>query len=325
MRTIWSVLAIALAVSALVLWLREDRPSASVPRVVAADLAPAPAITVDHGDEDRRAPDADSRGEEPPAVAATPTSAAAWDNLYRSSTDYFAFVQGAAAAAASGDGRAQWLLSKALMECQLELVTAQEVAAGRLPGHLAATPRAQRCQRFKNSHPLDGLGLPEDAKSFAYWRDQALASKDPNAVMLRAAKAASSLGSDTDAATKVDLHRQILEDLLIVVESREPEAILTLTSLYMNPHVARDDLQWVSWALAACDLGYDCTLPLPAARDECGASGLCTSVTTVGDMIQRSPKFASNNAEIYAAAQEIASLVRAGNWEPLQAYLALRP
>jgi hypothetical protein len=325
MKARWSVFAFVLAVSGtgLILWLGENRPANSPSRVM-PDAVPAAPTTVERTDNGLGAPDVRPR-EEPLVVTAMPSSFPAWDDLYRSSTDYFSFVQAAAPAAIAGDGEAQWLLSKALMECQLEGVTAQEVRAGRLPGHLATTPRAQRCQRFRDADPLESFDLPEDASSFAYWRNQALASQNPNAVMLRAAKVASGLHSDTSAATKAELHRQVLEDLRIVVESQEPEAILTLTSLYMNPNVARDDLQWVSWAVAACDLGYDCTQPMPAARDECAASGLCSAVTTVGDMIQRHPKLASNGAEIYAAAQDIAQHVRAQNWDSLEAHLKLRP
>ncbi len=102
-------------------------------------------------------------------------------------------------------------------------------------------PNARRCERFKDGHPLDSFRLPEDAKAFAYWRDQALAAKDANAVMLRAIETAARLRSDAPPDLKSELRRGILADIRIVVDSQEPEVLLSIATLYMDPNVARDD------------------------------------------------------------------------------------
>jgi hypothetical protein len=239
------------------------------------------------------------------------------DEVYRKSEDYFSFVQAIAPAAISGDGRAQWLLSRALFSCELHMRTRQDVVEH--DPNAMATLRFRRCERFAEGHPLDAFELPAEAKSYSYWSEQALISRDPIATVARAVANAVRVGSD--ASANKDLRAAIRDDIRVVVASRDAEAILGIAGVYMQPEVARNQSQGPAWAYAACELGYDCSQPFPAVREDCASTGICSAITSVRDVIQA----AGNFDKVYSQGLAIADQVRLGDWEGLQPYLEMKP
>lgn len=248
-----------------------------------------------------------------------------WDDRYRGE-DLFSFVHSAAVAAMKGDARGAWLLSLVLTDCKMALLWADRRDPA-LRGSLAEQPvddlKLQRCEGFRAAHPLDGLELPEEARSPKYWRELAIAGGDGRAVASRAVVVASALTDDMDAATKASQLALIMDDLHVAVASKDAEAIAALANVFFQPNVSRDPWQGEAWLLAACELGYDCSQTNPSLRHACVESRTCDG-STLADEIRRSGN-PGDFAAAYAAAQDIAYNVRQGSWQGLQPYLAMKP
>lgn len=253
--------------------------------------------------------------------AAALTDSANWDARYRTE-DLFSFAQSAALEALKGDGRAAWLLSLTLVECKVLLVSADQRDPG-LRGSLAELPAGdvQRCERFRTGHPLDGLELPEEARLPGYWRDLAIAAGDGRAVVSRAVRVAAQVSDDMDATARASYRQSILDDLRVATMSKDPEAIATLSAVFLQPSISHDHLQSAAWILAACELGYDCSETNPSRGHVCVQRGTCNGTTLVDEI--RSSVSASDFAKAYAASQDIAYNVRNGNWDALQRHLAM--
>jgi hypothetical protein len=254
------------------------------------------------------------------------TDAAEWDQRYRTE-ELFSFAQSAAVAAMSGDGRAAWLLSLVLPECKVLLLSADRrdpALRGSLAERRLDDLKIQRCEGFRAAHPLDGLGLPEEANVPRYWRELAIAAGDGRAVAYRAVvELAAAVSDDMDAATRASYRAMILDDLRVAVASKDPEAIATLANVFFQPNVSPGAQQGVAWLLAACELGYDCSQTNPSQGNACVQSGTCDG-STLADGFRHSVS-AAEFAKAYAAGQDIAYNVGTGNWEGLQPYLVMRP
>jgi hypothetical protein len=223
----------------------------------------------------------------------------------------------------NGDGRAGWLLSLVLVDCKVLLDTADRrdpALRGTLAEDRLDDSKIQRCEGFRAAHPLDGL--PDEAKRPSYWRELAIAAGDGRAVAYRAVvERATRVNNDMDSATKASYRSLILDDLRVAVATKDPEAIATLANVFFQPKVSRDPRRGVAWLIAACELGYDCSMTNPALRSACARSGTCGG-TTLTDGFRQSVTPAEF-AKMYAAAQDIAYNVRQGNWDALQQYLAM--
>jgi len=303
------VAAVAIVVAAFV-WSRSEVAIAPHPK--ANDVAPiAPSAS---------APLATSI--ERPAPAAEQEDAGAkapredWNQRYLVADDFFAFVEAAAPAAMAGDARAQYLISRALLHCRLELIAEKQ------PPLPYATPNPRRfCTRFHEGHPLDAFGVPEEAKSFVYWRETALAHGDALAVIADALTTFGKYEAARDQATKEQLRQQFLAGIRVVVESRDPEAVMDISSFVLQQPNPDEPWGFVSWFVAACELGLDCSKPPPAMARYCATSRSCyMGLQTVTDMIQ----MVGYPNEVYVAGQDIAYKIKSGDWEGLQPHLPLR-
>lgn len=235
-----------------------------------------------------------------------------WNERYLATDDYFAFIATAASAAIGGDARAQYLISQALLYCQVA------VRAGNEPRPYASPHALRPCERFHTGHPLDTFDLPAEARSFTHWRDQALANGDALAVVADAHRTFGKYEAERDPATKAQLREQVLAGIRVVVESRDPEAIMTV-AVFAQRRPTDGLTRWASWLVAACELGLDCRKPPPTIARDCATSQMCAGVQTVTDMIQmvRYPN------DVYFAGQDIAYKIKIGDWEGLQQHLAL--
>src|SRR5262245_49851658 len=235
--------------------------------------------------------------------------------------DHYAFVEGAAAAALDGDGRAAWLMSRAVLECTAVLRTEEGALSPTITANPVEMARQKRCSSFRRlPSPLDALGLPEEAKRSGYWRELAEALGDSRAVAYRAERAVSGI-EDLDAAGRTERQRLIMNDVKIAVESKDPQAILFLANVY-GPELQTRPLQSQVWLLASCELGFDCSSPLPPT-DSCGYAGTCKPFVPMESL--RRDLGEKKFAEIYAEAQDVAYRVRAGDWDGLQPFLAMKP
>jgi hypothetical protein len=243
-----------------------------------------------------------------------------WDKLFAAG-DHYAFVEAAAAAALDGDGRAAWLMSRALLECTAVLRTEEGALSPAITANPVEMARQKRCSSFRHQpNPLDALELQEEAKRAGYWRQLAEALGDSRAVAYRAERAVSGI-EDLDAAGRAQRQQLIMDDVRVAVESKDPQAIFFLGNVYGRELQTRP-LQSELWLLASCDLGFDCSVPLPPT-DSCGYAGTCEPFVPM-EFLRRNlgeKKF----AEIYAEAQDVAYRIRVGDWEGLQPFLAMKP
>ena len=134
---------------------------------------------------------------------------------------------------------------------------------------------------------------------------------------------AAAVNADMDSATKANYRALILDDVRVAVATKDPEAIATLANVFFQPNVSRDPQRGFAWLIAACELGYDCSMTNPAlgSGSACAQSGTCDGTTLI-DGFRRGAS-AAEFAKTYAAAQDIAYNVRQGNWDALQPYLAM--
>jgi hypothetical protein len=299
--------AAAIAVGLLV-WVRPER--GLVPQRQHSEVLPAlsaepvtPPLSTDH-----RAPTVT----ELERVGVEDAPRENWNERYLATDDYFAFIAAAAPAAIGGDARAQYLISRALLKCQIQMGVEKE-----LPYALGDARRV--CERFHTAHPLDAFDLPPEAKSFIYWRDEALANGDALAAVADATRLLGLSEAARDPATKEQLRRKALAGIRVAVESRDPEAIMTISSFVQRPPTTREPWRSASWLVAACELGLDCSKPPPALARDCATSQLCAGINTVADMLQTVPY----PGDVYTAGQDIAYKIKIGDWEGLQQHLAL--
>ena len=76
-------------------------------------------------------------------------------------------------------------------------------------------------------------------------------------------------------------------------------------------------------ALAACDLGRDCTAANPdMVFHDCAASGRCPPGTDLAYTLQQSMG-QDQYAQLYARAQQVEFSARAGDWQAVLAYLTI--
>jgi hypothetical protein len=174
-----------------------------------------------------------------------------------------------------------------------------------------------RCEGFFEGNPLADFSLSEAAQSHPYWKDQAIASGDPLAVMDRAFEGAQdSLPGDAETRRAA-----LLSDVRVAVEAKDPAAIAKVGWLYTLQNVGRDQsFQGPAWLIAACDLGYDCSMRNPELGQACADVGTCNAGLTLADTMQRDLG-ATRFGAIYAASQYIVYKVNTGDWEGLQQYL----
>ena len=248
--------------------------------------------------------------------------------------DYFVFAEGAAPAALAGDPRAQYELGQVLLACEKELAPVASMrsttAAGSVQAYLALMPRAedrasvaqriQRCEKFLDGSPLDGLGAPEDARSSRYWLDRAAASRDPLAVMDRAL--AESTGQHWDSVPP-ERRARLLDDVRVAVASREPAALFKIGTLFSSAMVARDTALGAAWRIAACEAGYDCSNGNPEVGQGCSERNVCDPTSNLVQTMQQDLGEA-RFAEVRAEGRDILARINRGDWDGLEPYLATR-
>ncbi|HZF31523.1 MAG TPA: hypothetical protein VE907_20575 [Gammaproteobacteria bacterium] len=263
-----------------------------------------------------------------------PTHPVGWEDSLRASTDYFALAQRAALSALAGDSRAQYVLGQVLSECrdQLRPVASMQSgsAAGNVRAYLALIPDAEnralvarrigRCEKFFDGSPLDGLDVPEGAHDSRYWLDQAIASRDPLAVMDHALEESASRHWDS---VPPEHRAHLLDDVRIAVTSREPAALFKISTVYSLATVARDPAQGAVWLVAACEAGYDCSNANPDIGQGCIERRGCDARSTLPEAM-RLALGDTQFAEIRTTAQEILARINRGDWEGLQPYLEMR-
>jgi hypothetical protein len=267
----------------------------------------------------------------PGSEASSGATAAQWTAKFHASSDYRKFVADALPSATSGDGRAAWYIGQALTSCTLvvkdyrrtpnpeELIRRQLERSVNAPQWIRdlEVEKTNRCLGLAQSDPLEGLPHRDGGYPSAYWRNLALADKDPLAEAQAAADAIATIsvtqGMSEEAKT-VQV-RVVDANIRALVQSGDPDALYYAGTLLSDPRYSSNSMNGIAVALAACDLGHDCSADNPENPFyNCKLSGECPSGADYAYFLQQSLG-AGKYSQIYAHAQEIVQSVRSGEWD----------
>jgi hypothetical protein len=235
-------------------------------------------------------------------------------------------VKAALPAAQAGDGRAAYKISLVLTTCAWELSAPDPEA--RLQQYLLHPNMPQWVRDMRLSQLQWCIGLVkkppfgELPATPEYWMAQAYAAGDPLAQEEKAADAAHALMGDvqhlmspTERAAKVQI---VQDNLRAAVESGDPEVLFRAGVLMANPFLVTDTTPGNAVALAACDLGRDCTVANPICMQE----GRCPAGQDFPMLLQQGMSPA-DYAKLYARSQQIVLDMRAGNYDAVLANLTI--
>ena len=135
----------------------------------------------------------------------------------------------------------------------------------------------------------------------SYWHDQALAH----------------------GAAKADKLKIAETNLRAVVESGNPDALFGVGMLPTDGRYLSNPLNGIAVALAACNLGRDCSANNPEnAFSNCKVSGACPANTDYAYLMQQSLG-PDKDAQVYARAQQVQQSIESGDWDAVLANLKI--
>ena len=299
----------------------ETRDAAATPETQGASAAPVESIEVVH------------------AAAVTVPEHRDWLHSFNESMDNFALAQELVVAGKAGDARAQLVLGRVLLECEIFKRSIAQYKQGtlaeRAADDLATRPyvsersrrnllrQVPRCERLLAEDPFAGHDLPDEARGYRYWANRALESGDPLAVMERAVRSIAGRGATSEAAKDPAFRANLLSDVRHVAFSGDAVALFSVGGVLSHPSVVADPTYGYAWQVAACEMGYDCSKQNPAVGFGCTEDGTCDAGETFLDVMQRdlgAVKF----AEIYASAQDIEYRITTNDWDGLQQYVQIK-
>jgi hypothetical protein len=227
-----------------------------------------------------------------------------WRQLLTGSIDALQFVKVAVPAAKAGDGRAAWYIGQMMRMCMRALngiyggtpISVEAQLQQELAQMHPNTPQyikdehereARRClplfEFAKKENPWGGPPQPP-----AYWFAEAYAAGDPLAQLDVAARAVADIMADAQMPEDVRAAKvKVVQDNLRgAVESGDPDALYGAGILVANNE--KYTFQGLAVALAACDLGRDCTAANPESGFyECVQSGRCAPGLDFPSMLQQ--------------------------------------
>jgi hypothetical protein len=240
-----------------------------------------------------------------------------WYKLYVSAPDRFAFVQQAAKAALGGDGRAAVYVGDAVYDCMylshqakhgVDIVAEHQEQLAKVPQDpsLAVVvgglekEHFDRCEKFATGDAFAGLPPREGGYEHPrMWWDMAVKSGDPGA-LARDANEQLANGKLSDAQAQEAVNKAVM--------SQDPMALFWTGFTLSNGQYSTNTDHGTALALAACDLGYDCSWNNPAIN---GASACKFNLNDACHGYTDWPSFtaaklgADRYATVYAEAQEL--------------------
>jgi hypothetical protein len=269
----------------------------------------------------------------------TSAHATDWGSTFRESNDYLEFVSLAARAALDGNGRAAHFVDVALTKCaqMMNLAKTSEDPVREYLSQYTQTFRyapqllldqaaveARKCVRLGSANAFDDLPHREGGYPSEFWRELALAEKDPVAEAMQAQADLSrlpQLKSTNDRQLALDRLQHYVYD---AVSSKDPEAIFEIgIALTNGAAINHDTLKSLAMSLAACDMGYDCSANNPHNyRLNCRPVGMCPEGTGYSEYL-RTVYGETRYAEIYMQAQVFRDLLARGESEELDQFISI--
>jgi hypothetical protein len=270
---------------------------------------------------------------------AASTSDRDWLRSYHESTDDFSLTRGLVSAALLGDARAEFVLGRVLLRCEIVKRTLAPYTVGslqeRVEQYLLDQPnmavdggsefrqRALRCERMLDDDSLSEAGLAEKQRDFGYWAKRAVESGDPLAAVEHASRLIASRSEGRSADAEQAYRERLMKDVHTAVSSKDMAALFAVGALFSHPSVVADPDHGYAWQIAACEAGYDCSNANPEIGLGCVVASSCVDELTWQDKMQRDfgpAKYAA----LYALALDIQYKVRTGDWDGLQQYLKIK-
>jgi len=259
-----------------------------------------------------------------------------WAKKYYGAGDYFEFVSKAAKSAVDGDGRAALYISQALNKClgqNIEYAKSSDPEAD-FNAKVAAQPNLPQwvldkerkdfrsCVGFLKGDAFASLPeRPGGYLSASYWMTQAYNDGDPLALAFHA-------GSDLTTASlneNAPLPSSAQRDIENAVASRDPRAIFQVGQILSGGHYSISPIQGFALAIAACNLGYDCSSSNPelATYLGCGQNGLCPPGISYADVIKKSVG-TDGYTDAYTQAQSIENALANGDRIALEPFVKVK-
>lgn len=242
-----------------------------------------------------------------------------WYDRLKSAPDRYAFVLQAAKVAHDGDGRAALYVGNAVMDCLVYITLAargvdigadhqrelEQIPQNGNPDWIAELKSRQyeRCKRLATADAF--VGLPPRKGGYAdprYWWNLAKDLKDPGAMgrdtIEKLANASFGVGppiSAEDGQAAIDQ----------AVLSGDPMAMFSIGFGLSDGHLSNNTDRGMAIALAACDLGYDCSWDNPAMQAEaCKYNDSCSGATDYPSRL-RTTLSPERFAKVYAESREL--------------------
>lgn len=226
-----------------------------------------------------------------------------WEKKFTGAADYDQFITEAMSSAMRGDGRASYYIARALIDCAPYVnryrgdanpsaaFAADQMSRIKDPQWYrdVVSKRFQQCQHLIHDHPFGELPRRKGGYGFSFWYKQAVADGDPVAVMDQAASTLASLYSQSPS-TQTDAQQHAAQvDIRRAVESGDPHAIFLAGMILANSRYSEQPLEGVAIALAACDMGYDCSAANPNNPFSlCSKTGACPADADFAYYMQKS-------------------------------------
>ena len=258
-----------------------------------------------------------------------------WLGQFRSATDLRDVVRNAATAAVGAhDGRAAFVVYKAMVECA-DILEIAKKSPEALQEHLrwladltAAAPEfdkkrretVRRCLPLTEPGLFEGVPVSEsDSASAAFWRDRSSSEGDSLALMEALSLEKSVRRTDSSGDTVLLSTKEIA---LEVARSNDPEALFLLGQRIFADTKDSARMDGMALSLAVCLGGYDCTSTNPdIGSGDCDVSGSCTSGRDFVSIVQQSLP-ASQYATLYAKSQDILTALQRGDLSAVEAIVA---
>jgi hypothetical protein len=257
-----AVAALAIAAASVLWWTDRSlvRPEGLAPEAPTAQRA-VPS----------QSPASDTRSAQQSQTPASRASAAPqrdWHEAFQNSDDYLMTVRSAIEAAEQGDGAAAKQLAEFMFRCatvhrsiragETKAVYMMNLPFGANPGYSAHMNRVyDQCAPVATAPEYSDWDSRPGGR-VKYWRDLALKNGNPS-LKAEWIMAANYSSPNLTAQQRDELRTQARAYARDVIHSRDPEAWYKLGMATGMSSFSKDLSFGYALALAACDLGYDCT------------------------------------------------------------------
>jgi hypothetical protein len=255
------------------------------------------------------------------------------DRKLEPANDAFAFVAKSAGKALDGDGKLARQIGDALLKClpvtreyrdKPDPPAALENQLVGFKGPDWALDRMRmrflECRGFIKGNPFAALpDRPGGYESIRFWNDLAYQDNDPVALTQHAADQGGII-TGTASAAEIQI---VQSDLDRAAATGDSEALFRIGLFTADERVGQDPLNGFALAIAACNLGYDCTTNNEFAFGACVAANMCSQGESYTERV-RETIGDENYAKAYSRAQQFQDALARGDTSALRQFVQIK-